>query len=95
MARGSEANVTYGEKTGPKALRTPTAIREENPDAHNIPPLRRASGYGNTRRNHLAKRGCSEKGRPARHSFILPVFTLVSKLKVREPWELNLLTTKP
>ena len=32
----------------PKALRTPTAIREENPDAHNIPPLERASGYGDT-----------------------------------------------
>jgi hypothetical protein len=32
----------------PKALKTPTAIRKENPDAHNMTPLERASGYGNT-----------------------------------------------
>ena len=38
----------YSKMKWPKALRTPTAIREENPDAHNIPPLERASGYGNT-----------------------------------------------
>jgi hypothetical protein len=71
----------------PKALRTPTAIREEHPDAHNMTPLERASGYGNTAGTTMLRGVDLKWGRPAQYNSIISTETPIFQRNMGESHE--------